>query len=140
MEFLLAYERYGIESVYVQEMLQIRELTRLPGTPPFVLGIINIRGTIHSVIDLKKIFSLPDGGLPEFSRVLVIRDKGMAFGIIVDAVAGTRRVLRDTLRPPPPTFSGIRTDYLKGVTPGPVIVLDGGKILADRNLIVQEQA
>jgi purine-binding chemotaxis protein CheW len=103
-----------------------------------VLGIINIRGTIHSVIDLKKIFSLPDRGLPEFNKVIVIENEAMKFGIVVDSVVGTSLIPRTSMNPPPPTYTGIRAEYVKGVAPGPVIVLDAGKILADQNLVVNE--
>jgi purine-binding chemotaxis protein CheW len=139
LEFMLASERYGIESSFVREVLQIRELTPLPGTPPFLLGIINIRGEICSIIDLKKFFNISERGLPEFNKVIVIRNEAMKFGIVVDSVVGTRQILCTTLKPPPPTFTGIRAEYVKGVASGPVIVLDGGRILADRNLVVNEQ-
>lgn len=139
LEFMLASERYGIESSFVWEVLQIRELTHLPGTPPFLLGIINIRGEICSIIDLKKFFNIPERGLPEFNKVIVVRNETMKFGIVVDSVVGTRQILRTTLKLPPPTFTGIRAEYVKGVSSGPLIVLDGGRILADRNLVVSEQ-
>jgi purine-binding chemotaxis protein CheW len=139
VEFLLASEHYAVGSEYVTEMLQIRELTPLPGTPPFLLGIINIRGEICSVIDLKKFFSLPDRGLPEFNKVIVIENETMKFGIVVDSVTGTRRILKASLKSPPPTFTGIRADYVKGIAPGPVIVLDAAGILSDRDLVVNEQ-
>jgi len=139
VEFMLASEHYAVGSAYVKEMLQIRELTPLPGTPPFILGIINIRGEICSVINLKKFFSLPDRGLPEFNKVIVIENEAMKFGIVVDSVIGTRRILLTSLKPPPPIFTGIRADYVKGVSPGPVIVLDAEGILSDRDLVVNEQ-
>ncbi|WAC04827.1 MAG: chemotaxis protein CheW [Methanoregula sp.] len=139
VEFMLASEHYGIESSFVKEVLQIRDLTHLPGTPPFLLGIINIRGEICSVIDLKKFFSLPELGLPEFNKVIVIQNESMKFGIVVDSVVGSRQILHMSLKPLPPTFTGIHTDYVKGVAPGPVVILDGERILADRNLVVNEQ-
>jgi purine-binding chemotaxis protein CheW len=74
VEFLLAYEKYGIESSYVREVYPIRELTPLPGTPPFVLGVTNVRGQILSVIDLKRFFDLPEKGLSDLKRVIIIRD------------------------------------------------------------------
>jgi len=67
VEFLLAYEQYGIESSYIREVYPLKDLTPLPCTPPFVLGIINVRGQILSVIDLKKIFDLPQKGLTELN-------------------------------------------------------------------------
>ena len=139
VEFMLASEHYAVGLAYVREMLQIRELTPLPGTPPFLLGIINIRGEICSVIDLKKFFNLPDRGLTEFNKVIVIENEAMKFGIVVDSVIGTRPILLTSLKPPPPTFTGIRAAYVKGIAPGPVIILDAAGILSDRDLEVNEQ-
>lgn len=139
LEFLLAYEHYAIEIVQVKEVFRIRDLTLLPGTPSFVLGIINIRGEIYSVIDLKKVFDLPDRGLPEFNTVIVMRDETRRFGIVVDLVIGIKQIFNSSLKPPPATLTGNRAGYVKGVTAEPVIVLDGEKILADRGLIVNEQ-
>ena len=62
VEFLLAYERYAIESHWVREVHPLKEITPLPGTPAFVLGIINVRGRIVSVVDLKAFFDLPVRG------------------------------------------------------------------------------
>src|SRR5665647_997435 len=63
IEFLLAYERYGIESSYIGEVYPLKDLTPIPCTPPFVLGVMNVRGKIISVIDMRKFFELPDKGL-----------------------------------------------------------------------------
>ena len=63
----------------------------------------------------------------------------MMFGIVADSVAGVRQVLPGSLNPPPQTLTGNRAEYVKGVAPGPVIVLDGEKILGDRGLVVNEQ-
>ena len=62
VEFLLAHERYAVESSYVREVYPLENLTPLPCTPGFVLGIVNLRGEILSVIDLKKFFDLPEKG------------------------------------------------------------------------------
>ena len=63
VEFKLSHENYGIESSYVREVYPLKDYTTLPGTPPFVLGIMNVRGQIVSVINLKKLFNLPEKGL-----------------------------------------------------------------------------
>jgi len=136
---VLASEHYGIETTFVKEILQIRELTHLPGTPPFLLGVFNIRGEICPVIDLKTLFSLPERGLAEFNKVIVIGNESMKFGIVTDAFVGSKEFQRISLLPPPPTFTGSGADYVLGVTPETVVVLDGGKMLADKNLVVNEQ-
>ncbi|MBC8458697.1 MAG: purine-binding chemotaxis protein CheW, partial [Deltaproteobacteria bacterium] len=92
VEFLLAYETYGIESAYVREIYPLTEITLLPGTPPFVRGIVNIRGQILSVIDLKKFFELPEKGLTDLNKIIIIRDDNMGFGVLADAVLGIRKL------------------------------------------------
>lgn len=138
LEFLLAYEHYALEISQVKEVLRLRELTLLPGSPVFVLGIINIRGEIYSVFDLKKVLELPDRGLPEYNTVIVMRDAERKVGFVVDSVIGIRQIFNSALMPPPDILTGNRAGYVKGVSSLPLIILDGGKILADQNLIVHE--
>ena len=139
VEFLLAQEKYGIESSYVSEVYPLKELTPLPCTPPFVLGIINVRGRLVSIIDVKKFFDLPEKGLTGLNKVIIIRAGPMALGILADAVVGARPIPLQDVQPPLPTLTGIREDYLRGVTNERLVVLDAAKILADRRMIVLEQ-
>lgn len=140
VEFLLAYERYGIESSYIREVYPLKDLTPLPGTPPFVLGIMNVRGKILSVIDLRKFFDLPQKGLTDLNKVIIVHDEVMEFGILADAILGVRLIPLRELQPSLPTLTEVRADYLKGVTEERLVVLDGGAILSDRRIIVQEEA
>lgn len=139
MEFLLAHETYGVESSYVREVYPLRAFTPLPCTPSFVLGIINIRSQILSVIDLKKFFDLPDRGLTDLNKVIVVHDDRMTFGILADAVLAVRSIPLDDMQPSLPTLTGIREAYLKGVTSERLVILDAGKLLADTTLIVLEE-
>jgi len=139
VEFLLAHEKYGIESSYVQEVYPLRELAPVPCTPPFVLGMINLRGQILSVIDLKKFFELPEKGLTDLNKVLVVRSDRMELGILADAILGVRTIPLQDLQPSLPTLTGIRAEYLRGVTKERLVVLDIGKILSDPDIVVQEQ-
>jgi purine-binding chemotaxis protein CheW len=139
VEFLLAHERYAVESDYVREVYPLEELTPLPCTPAFVLGIINVRGEILSVIDLKKFFDLPEKGLTDLNKVIVLESKDMVFGILADAISGVWHIPRADIQPFLPTLTGIREDYLHGVTAERVVVLDAEKLLSDEKLIVQEQ-
>lgn len=138
VEFLLAYEHYAIESTHIREIYYMRDLTPLPGTPAFILGIINIRGEICSIVDLKKIFGLPDQGLPEFNKVIVVQNPKMKFGIVTDAIIGTRTINRSSIRPPPVSLSGILGEYLVGVTDEPLIIVDAERLLTDKRMIVNE--
>jgi purine-binding chemotaxis protein CheW len=139
VEFLLAYESYGVESLYVREVHPLKELTPLPCMPPFVLGIINVRGQILSVIDLKRFFGLPEKGLTDRNKVIVLHDDTMAFGILADAILGVRSIPLATIQPSLPTLTGIRAAYLKGVTGERLVILDAAKLLADKAPIVLEE-
>lgn len=138
VEFLLAYETYGIESAYVREIYPLTEITSLPGTPSFVQGIVNIRGQILSVIDLKKFFELPEKGLSDLNKIIIIRDDNMEFGILADAVLGIRKLTAGEIEASLPTLTGIREQYLKGVTRERMVVLDAVKILSDKNIVISE--
>ncbi len=136
VEFLLAYETYGIESAYVREIYPLTEITPLPGTPPFVRGIVNVRGQILSIIDLKKFFELPEKGLTDLNKIIIVRDDNMEFGILADAVLGIRKLPVGEIEASLPTLTGIREQYLKGVTRERMVVLDAVKILSDKKIII----
>lgn len=139
VEFLLAYEKYGIESLHVLEVYPMKELTPLPGTPKYVLGIINVRGKILPVIDLKKVFDLPEKGLTDLNKVIILHSDRMEFGILADLILGVRSVPLNELQSSLTGLTGIREEYLKGVTGERLVVLDGAKLLSDENIIVHEE-
>lgn len=138
VEFLLSPERYGIESTHIGEVYPLKELTPLPCTPPFVLGVMNVRGRILPVLDIRKFFDLPEKGLSDLNKVIVLQGDAMEFGILADAIIGTRTVPVADLLPSLPTLTDIRAEYLRGVTAERLVVLDGGKILSDRKIVVHE--
>jgi purine-binding chemotaxis protein CheW len=139
VEFMLAHERYGVETCFVRDIHPLTNLTPLPCTPAFVLGIVNLRGEIVSVIDLKKFFDLPEKGITDLNKVVVLQSATMRFGVLADAVLGVRRVPVAEIQPSLPTLTGVREEYLKGVTSARTIVLDAEKLLADAKIVVQEQ-
>jgi len=139
LEFRLGPERYAVESRHVQEVQPLRELTPLPGTPPFVLGIVNVRGRILPVFDLKKFFDLPEQGLTDLHRIILVRGNDLELGLLADVIVGVRSVVADSLQPSLPTLTGIRADYLKGVAEERLVVLDLDRILSDPKIIVHEE-
>jgi len=139
IEFVLAYEKYGVETRFVAEVYPLRELTPLPCTPPHVLGIINVRGQILSVVDIKRFFDLPEKGLTDLNKVIILQSESMEFGILADQIAGTRLISLRELQPSLPTLTGIREEYLKGITGDRTVILDAGKLLSDRKIAVHEQ-
>lgn len=140
VEFLLANEHYGIESRFIREVHPLKDYTALPGVPPFVLGLVNVRGRILSVVDIKKFFDMPDKGLSDLNKVIVINDERMEFGILADAIVGVRIVAVSELGPPLPTLTGIRAEFLQGITGERMVVLDTARILADKNIVVHQEA
>ena len=145
IEFLLAGERYAIESAYVRQVYPLKSLTPLPCTPAFVLGITNVRGEILSVIDIKRFFDLPEQRLSDLDKVIIVQMDEMRVGILADAILGTRAIPLPEIQPSLPTFTGIRAEYLQGVVaalPGideRLIILDVERILSDERIIVHEQ-
>lgn len=136
----LAGERYGIETAHVLEVLPLRELTPLPGTPSFVLGVVNHRGRILPVLDLRRLFDLTGQGVTEGSRVVAVEAGGMMFGIFADAVTGVVRIGVDALASPPATLAGDRQAFIRGVTGEMVAVLDLEALARDPRITVNEEA
>ncbi|RMI05123.1 MAG: purine-binding chemotaxis protein CheW [Calditrichaeota bacterium] len=136
--FRLGEERYAVETRHVREVLPLREITPVPCTPAFVAGIINVRGEIFSVIDLKIFFHLPAQALTDSARVLIVHNDQMAVGVLADGVEGVQPVRDRELQPPPATLSGIQQEFLTGVTGERLILLNMERILNDPGLIVQE--
>jgi purine-binding chemotaxis protein CheW len=139
VEFVLAQERYAVESKHVRDVYPLEHLTPVPCTPAFVLGIVNLRGEILSVIDIKKFFDLPDKGLTDLNKVIVLDSGSMRFGILADAIIGVHAVPVADIQTSLPTLTGIREEYLKGVTLDRTVILDAEKLLTDERIVVQEQ-
>jgi purine-binding chemotaxis protein CheW len=139
LAFLLAHETYAIETQLIREVYPLTELTPLPCTPDYIFGIINIRGQILTIIDMKKFFDLPEKGLTNLNRVIVVEEEDMALGILADEIIGIRNIPKSGLNPPLPTMTGIHAGYIKGVAGEGTILLDMERFLNDRQLIVHEE-
>ncbi len=139
IEFELAGEAYALPLAQVQTVSALKELTPVPCTPAFVLGIINLRGEIRAVIDLKKFFDLPEKGITDLNKIILVQNDEMQLGILADSIRGVRRIRLDDLQPPLPTLTKIGSDYLRGVTSERIVVLDAGKILSDPGILVDDK-
>jgi purine-binding chemotaxis protein CheW len=137
VEFDLAGEHYAIEHSYVREVIPLREFTPIPGTPPFILGVIALRGRVVSLMDLRIFLGLPATGLVNGARAVVLADDHMEFAILADRVIGLCTLRVDLLQPTVTTLIGIGADYLLGVTPDGLVVFDGKAILTDPQMIVR---
>ncbi len=139
VEFDLAGERYAIELGRVREVCPLKDLTPVPCTPGFVLGIINLRGEIRVVISLKEFFGLPSTDLTDLSKIIIIQDGENSAGILADGVRGVRAIDPGDLQPSLPTLTGRRADYLRGVAGDGLVVLDAAKILSDPRILVNDE-
>jgi purine-binding chemotaxis protein CheW len=139
VEFLLAGEHYAVETIAVREVYPLRDITPLPCTPPFVLGIVNVRGQVLAVMDLRRFFDLPLSGITDLNKVIILQSPQIAAGILADSIAGVRSVPLKTLQPPLPTMTGVRAQYLHGVSGDGLIVLDAAKLLNDERIVVHEE-
>ena len=101
--------------------------------------MINLRGEIRTVIDLKKFFDLPDAGITELNKIILIESGEMQLGVLADAIRGVCRIPLGDLQPTLPTLTDIRADYLLGITSDRLVVLDPAKILSDKRILVDEE-
>lgn len=139
VEFQLAHESYGIASAYVTDIQPLTNLTPLPGTPEFLLGIVNFRGEVLPIVDLRRFFDLPIRGLTDLNKVIVLECERMRFGILADAIGGMRHVALSDIQPALATLTGIRERYLRGVGPDRLVILDARKLILDDRLVVDEE-
>jgi purine-binding chemotaxis protein CheW len=138
--FVLARETYAVELKHVREIYPLNDLTPIPCTPSFFLGIINVRGEMCPVIDLKLLFGLPDRGLTNATRAVILQDGAMELGILADGVLGRRSISVRDIAPPPLTLRGITSQFLRGITPEQVAILDAQSILRHPQMVVNEKA
>ena len=115
VSFRLAREEYGIEITKVQEIILLGEITRVPQTPDFIKGLINLRSTVIPVVDLRLRFGLAAEEPTDETRIMVVNVGGKTLGVIVDAVNEVLRVSQEQIVPPPPTVAGLGHEYLTGL-------------------------
>ena len=136
VEFDLAGERYAFPLAEVRAVSPLHALTPVPGTPDFVLGIINLRGEIRTVIDLQRFFGRPAAGLTQLNRLLLIGHADFELAVLADAIRGVRPLALADLRPAP---AEPRARYLRGATAAGLLVLDAARLLTDPRLLVEDR-
>ncbi len=124
LSILLSDETYILDSQYVVEVLPLNEITPLPGTPAFLSGIINVRGRILSVINLKNFLGLPEKGITNLNRVIVVKNEDIELGLLADEVTGYQTVRTDKLQKELPTLQVTQKEFVTGITPDGEIVFN----------------
>lgn len=136
--FRLENENYAINLEQVEDVLQVDKVTSIPCTPAYVIGVINLRGQIFSLLSLKTLFNVPNLSVQKKYNVLLLASSEMQFAVAVDDILGVSQLYLDDIQPSLTTLNGLRSDYVQGVTADMTIVLNARKMLADQRLIVHE--
>jgi len=143
VSFRLGVEEYGVSIMKVQEIIRMQEITKVPQMPDFIEGIINLRGNVIPIIDLRKRFGLSCAEKTIDSRIVVVSVRERIVGIIVDGVSEVLRLSEEQIEPPPPAVSTAGREYIKGVgklEKRLLILLDIDKILSSEEHNVIENA
>lgn len=113
--FRLGKEEYSLDILSVQEIIRHMDITRVPNAPAFVEGVINLRGKVIPVLDLRKRFGLGIEEMTSHARIIVVDIGSKTVGFRVDSVSEVLRLPADKVEPPPTLTAGIGSEYIKGV-------------------------
>lgn len=135
--FAVGAEEYGMDILRVKEVIRAPRLTRLPQAPSFVKGIINLRGDIIPIVDLRDKFGLESRTYDSFTRIIVVDVDGRLVGLVVDSASEVVRIPSDQIDPPPPIIGGLSAEYIRGVgklDDRLIILLNIDTVLSDSEL------
>jgi len=133
ISFTVGAEEYGLELRQVKEIIRMGQITRLPRAPEFVKGIINLRGQVIPIVDLRQRFGLPRAEDTVMTRVIVVEAGGVPVGLVVDSASQVVRVPMDQIEPPPPFLGTHAGDFIDGVgklDDRIIITVDAARILS----------
>jgi len=138
LRFRLAYREYAIEMENIREVILTGEITPVPGTPDFISGICVVRGEIISLVDLRVLLAIPETGLTDLNRVIVLTDRTLTFGILADHITGIGTIELDRISTENPQVPITANRYVKGVAEGPLVILDTRALFSDPSMIIDE--
>lgn len=117
VSFMLSDEEYGVEVLKVREIIRMPTITKMPNTPHYVEGVINLRGKVIPIISMRKRFGLMESENSSQTRIMVMDVSGLLTGFIVDAVSEVIRIHSSEIQPPPSMVvsSGIGQEFITGV-------------------------
>ncbi|HDH06267.1 MAG TPA: chemotaxis protein CheW [Nitrospirae bacterium] len=114
VSFTLANEEYAVDILNVQEINRITEITKVPNAPDHVEGVVNLRGKVIPVINLRKKFGLPEKGAGDTTRIIIMDIQGVTNGLVVDSVSEVLRIPSGIVEPPPVT-ANMSSKFIKGI-------------------------
>jgi purine-binding chemotaxis protein CheW len=147
LTFLMANERYGLEILKVREIIGMMDVTSIPTTPAFIRGVINLRGKVIPVVDLRLKFGMETKENLQKTCIIVVQlaraAQEMTMGIIVDEVSDVLNIHQDQIEPPPYFGANIRTDFILGmgkVDQKVMTMLDIDRVLSEQEIAVVERS
>jgi purine-binding chemotaxis protein CheW len=135
--FSIGEEEFGVDILKVQEIIRTMEITKVPRAQDFVEGVINLRGKVIPIIDLRRRFGLDSKNHDKHTRIIVIEINNMIVGFVVDSVSEVLRIPASTVEPPPPVVAGLESEYISGVgklQDRLLILLDLDKLLSNEDM------
>ena len=138
--FELASQTYCLDTSFIKEVLVLKDLTPIPNTPDFVIGVINVRGQILAVYNAKKIFNVKEVGIKDQNNVIILKDndKDIEFGILVDGILGNIKLSLHEIEPIPESLNETGIEYLKGITDNGIIVINTKGFIESPLLIIKQ--
>ena len=135
--FSIGVEEFGVDILKVKEIIRTMEITKVPRAQDFVVGVINLRGKVIPIIDLRRRFGLDTKAHDKHTRIIVIEINDMIVGFVVDSVSEVLRIPASTVEPPPPVVAGVESEYISGVgklQDRLLILLDLDKLLSHEDM------
>lgn len=132
--FTLGNEEYAVNILNVQEINRITEITQVPNSPDYVEGVINLRGKVIPVINLRKKFHFEDKPTDDTSRIIIMEIQGITNGLIVDSVSEVLRIPANSVEPAPPMSAELQSQFIKGIAKLEnrlIILIDLDNLLGD---------
>jgi purine-binding chemotaxis protein CheW len=115
VSFSIDEVEYGIDILRVHEILRIPDITRLPNTPYFIRGVINLRGNVIPVVDIRERFGFPSIDITEFTRIIVVETESKLIGLYVDNVSQVIRINESNIDPSSDLIEGVSEEFISGV-------------------------
>lgn len=143
VSFMLGDEEYGVPIMQVQEIIRFERLTHIPQSAQFVRGVLNLRGRVMPVIDLRQKFGLEEHEEDRHTRIIVIDTGGQNMGMVVDEVSEVIAIDSEKVEPAPELGTKVRTDFIRGMgklEDRLVILLDIDKVLTAEEMVAVEEA
>lgn len=138
LTFGLSDEQYGLEILKVREIIGMMDITAVPRTPEFIKGVINLRGKVIPVVDLRLKFGMPSAEATDETCIIVVDVGGVEMGIVVDQVSEVLNIQSEEIEPPPSFGVSVDTDFILGMgkANGKVtILLDISKVLTGEEVV-----